>query len=236
MSLINPAPAAVLGNPFGPRKSINAGGYKTDGFHDGQDFKNNGQTFPVYAAAAGTVVSIGRPNGTYSGRFVYNGSGGNSVVIQHDGVAGVAATGYAHFASVAVSAGERVSAGQYLGMAGTTGASTGIHLHFVVWPKLPWISFATVEPMQFINGGGAPGAGEEDDMFTEQDRNRLNACYGALYGPKNLGAAQLSWANPDGVKKAQYGMFDVDIETQRIVKELSNQVKALSAQVAALKK
>lgn len=224
--LTNPAPDAVLGNPFGPRKSISAGGYVTDGFHDGQDFKNNGRTFRVYAAAAGTVVSIGRPNGTAVGRFVYNGSGGNSVVIQHDGIPGVAATGYAHFASVAVSAGQRVVAGQYLGMAGTTGASTGIHLHFVVWPRLPWISFATVEPMQFINGGGAPGSGDEDDMFTEQDRQRLNAVYAAIFGPANIGARTVTWKDVDGgVRSLRYGLADTLIENQKRITELPAKVR-----------
>jgi murein DD-endopeptidase MepM/ murein hydrolase activator NlpD len=73
---------------------------------------------PVAAAAAGTVTHAG-PAGTY----------GNLVMIRHaDGLE----TRYAHLSSVAVKKGDHVAAGQEVGAVGTTGRSTGPHLHFEV--------------------------------------------------------------------------------------------------------
>jgi murein DD-endopeptidase MepM/ murein hydrolase activator NlpD len=73
---------------------------------------------PVSAAAAGTVVSAG-PAGTY----------GNLVTVRHgNGVE----TRYAHLSATTVKAGDHVDAGQQIGNVGTTGYSTGPHLHFEV--------------------------------------------------------------------------------------------------------
>ncbi|HEX8001266.1 MAG TPA: M23 family metallopeptidase [Mycobacteriales bacterium] len=70
----------------------------------------------IVAALPGVVVTAG-PMGTY----------GNLVVIDHgDGFA----TAYAHQSQVLVSEGQRVSRGQRIGLVGSTGASTGPHLHF----------------------------------------------------------------------------------------------------------
>jgi murein DD-endopeptidase MepM/ murein hydrolase activator NlpD len=73
---------------------------------------------PVSAAAAGTVVQAG-PAGTY----------GNLVTVRHgNGVE----TRYAHLSATTVKAGDHVDAGQQIGNVGTTGYSTGPHLHFEV--------------------------------------------------------------------------------------------------------
>lgn len=77
-----------------------------------------GSWTPIYAATSGTV--------TYSG---YNGGYGNVVYIDHGG--GVS-TRYAHQIQTAVSRGEWVGAGQLIGYVGSTGDSTGPHLHFEV--------------------------------------------------------------------------------------------------------
>jgi murein DD-endopeptidase MepM/ murein hydrolase activator NlpD len=70
----------------------------------------------IVAALGGTVVTAG-PMGSY----------GNLVVIDHgDGFA----TAYAHQSRVLVSSGQRVAKGQRIGLVGSTGASTGPHLHF----------------------------------------------------------------------------------------------------------
>jgi murein DD-endopeptidase MepM/ murein hydrolase activator NlpD len=72
----------------------------------------------VDAAAAGTVTHAG-PAGTY----------GNLIVIKHaDGVE----TRYAHLSATSVKEGQQVQAGQPIGAVGTTGYSTGPHLHFEV--------------------------------------------------------------------------------------------------------
>jgi murein DD-endopeptidase MepM/ murein hydrolase activator NlpD len=73
---------------------------------------------PVAAAAGGTVVHAG-PAGTY----------GNLVTLRHDNGF---ETRYAHLSSVDVKVGDRVEAGSGLGKVGSTGYSTGPHLHFEV--------------------------------------------------------------------------------------------------------
>lgn len=73
---------------------------------------------PIVAAASGTVYSAG-----------WLGGYGNAVVIVHSG--GLS-TLYAHQSSLAVSSGSSVSQGQTIGYVGSTGFSTGNHLHFEV--------------------------------------------------------------------------------------------------------
>lgn len=83
--------------------------------HTGQDFAV-GIGAPVRSVGAGRVV-----------RVACGGGFGVEVVVRHeDG----SYTQYAHLASVAVDQGERVRTGQWVGQAGTTGNSTGPHLHF----------------------------------------------------------------------------------------------------------
>ncbi len=95
-------------------------GYRTydNSFHKGMDFAAPAGT-PIYAADAGTVVIAG-----------YSNSAGNWVVISHgDGLT----TKYMHMVSTPyVSAGQYVSRGQNIGAVGTTGNSSGNHLHFQV--------------------------------------------------------------------------------------------------------
>ncbi|MDI3402711.1 M23 family metallopeptidase [Streptomyces cavernicola] len=85
--------------------------------HTGQDFAV-GIGAPVRAAGAGEVVRVTCGQGF-----------GIEVVVKH---AGGYYTQYAHLAAVTVDQGERVRTGQWLGQAGTTGNSTGPHLHFEV--------------------------------------------------------------------------------------------------------
>lgn len=85
--------------------------------HSGIDIPASYGT-PVIAAAAGTVISAG-----------YQGSYGNAVIISHGG--GLY-TLYAHNSSLVVSVGQTVEKGQQVSRIGSTGSSTGNHLHFEV--------------------------------------------------------------------------------------------------------
>lgn len=76
---------------------------------------------PLMAAAAGEVI-VAKASG-------YNGGYGQYVVIQHDNGS---QTLYAHMSSVSVSSGESVAKGQVIGAVGSTGKSTGAHVHFEV--------------------------------------------------------------------------------------------------------
>ncbi|MDA5283709.1 peptidoglycan DD-metalloendopeptidase family protein [Streptomyces sp. Isolate_45] len=85
------------------------------GFHTGIDLAVPTGT-PVVAAAAGTVVTAD-----------WQGSYGNAVIIQHaDG----RYTLYAHLSTITVKQGDQVAAAQEIGLSGSTGNSTGPHLHF----------------------------------------------------------------------------------------------------------
>ncbi|GGW23561.1 M23 family metallopeptidase [Streptomyces xantholiticus] len=94
-----------------------SGAMWSSGYHTGVDFAASSGT-SVKAIGAGTVVSAG-----------WGGSYGNEVVIQHsDGTY----SQYAHLSSLAVSTGQSVTGGQQIGLSGSTGNSSGPHLHFEV--------------------------------------------------------------------------------------------------------
>lgn len=104
-----PVAGAVLSAHYGQ-----VGGWSS-GYHTGVDFAVPTGT-SVRAAGAGTVVTA-----------AYEGAYGNNVVIRHrDG----RYTQYAHMSSLGVSPGQPVSGGQGIGLSGSTGNSTGPHLHF----------------------------------------------------------------------------------------------------------
>jgi murein DD-endopeptidase MepM/ murein hydrolase activator NlpD len=93
------------------------GGYWSSGIHTGLDFAGPTGT-PILAAASGKVVSTG-----------YEGSYGNQIIIDHgDGYQ----TTYNHLSGIGVSVGDKVSTGDRIGRRGSTGNSTGAHLHFEV--------------------------------------------------------------------------------------------------------
>ena len=86
--------------------------------HAGIDFRASyGQ--PIYAVTDGTVAFAGR-----------HGGHGNYVKLNHGGGLG---TGYAHMSRIAVSSGQRVRRGQVIGYVGSTGLSTGPHLHYEMY-------------------------------------------------------------------------------------------------------
>jgi murein DD-endopeptidase MepM/ murein hydrolase activator NlpD len=104
--------------------------------HQGIDFAEpeNGQEL---AAAAGTVIMAGWNDGGY----------GNFVVIDHGNST---YTLYGHANKVLVSAGQHVVAGQPISLEGSTGDSTGPHLHFEVWNGM----WSRIEPASFLRAHG----------------------------------------------------------------------------------
>ena len=86
--------------------------------HQGQDFAAPLNT-PIHAPAPGIVSFVGIRSGY-----------GNTVEIDHG--RGFK-TRYAHLNAMAVSPGQRITLGQRIGAMGTTGRSTGVHLHYEVW-------------------------------------------------------------------------------------------------------
>ncbi|GAB3558912.1 peptidoglycan DD-metalloendopeptidase family protein [Spelaeicoccus albus] len=116
--LQNPAPGYPVTSNFGWRYHPI---YHTRKLHAGTDFGVPCGT-TVHAAAPGRVMSAG-----------YRIGAGNEVVINHGSVhGGQLATAYKHNSRLLVHAGQRVSRGQAISVSGTTGWSTGCHLHFEV--------------------------------------------------------------------------------------------------------
>ena len=119
--------------------AFGSGGKRWAKRHTGQDFAVPIGT-PVRAVGDGRVVKV-----ACAGAF------GMEVVVRHaDGYF----TQYAHLASVAVDQGERVDTGQWIGQSGTTGNSTGPHLHFEarVTPEMG----SAVDPVPWLTEREAP--------------------------------------------------------------------------------
>ncbi|MCX5394312.1 LysM peptidoglycan-binding domain-containing M23 family metallopeptidase [Streptomyces sp. NBC_00094] len=114
-----------------------SGSMWSSGYHTGVDFiASSGTT--VRAVGAGTVVSAG-----------WSGAYGNEVVIQHaDG----SYSQYAHLSSLAISSGQSVSGGQQIGLSGSTGNSTGPHLHFEIRTSPSYGS--DVDPLAYLRQHG----------------------------------------------------------------------------------
>ena len=110
-----------ISSEYGWRKNPVSGVNK---LHAGTDFAAAGGT-PIYAAASGYVQVAGWSTGGY----------GNYVIIYHGKMSdgNTYTTLYAHMRSVATSAGKYVKQGELIGYVGTTGNSTGNHLHLEVW-------------------------------------------------------------------------------------------------------
>lgn len=132
--------ALPLGKPLsGELEQTSSFGYRLDPFnrvaalHSGIDFRAP-YGAPVRATAAGRV-SVAEPTGGY----------GNMVEIQHEG--GLA-TRYGHLSAISVVAGQHVEAGQVVGRAGSTGRSTGNHLHYETR-----IDGEPVNPTRFLEAG-----------------------------------------------------------------------------------
>jgi len=141
-SLPLPKGSYSLSSPFGPRWGS---------FHYGQDFAAATGT-PIYAAAAGTVIEADctSPTCAVPGSLDMPG-GGWTVVISHGGIC----TRYHHAVRLGVAAGQQVQAGQVIAWVGSTGHSTGPHLHFEVHRGAPPVNNANaIDPMPFLRSVG----------------------------------------------------------------------------------
>lgn len=94
------------------------------GYHDGVDFSNNRQKTPLYPIYPG-VVELAKWGGDF----------GNVMVIKHDVEGDLYYSLYAHMDSFSVKAGDSVGYNTEIGIMGTTGNSTGIHLHLELFDK-----------------------------------------------------------------------------------------------------
>lgn len=130
-SLVWPTDSTYITSVQGPRTHPVTGQYKNHGGTDiGASYGSS-----IYAADSGTVVTVGYDANGY----------GNYVMIDHgNGMQ----TLYGHMSSVAVSQGQSVSKGQTIGYVGSTGLSTGAHLHYEVRQN-----GERVNPENYYSGG-----------------------------------------------------------------------------------
>lgn len=136
MAWIWPSVCKTISQPYGRRNARYAKGY-----HTGIDIACPAGS-PVRAVADGTVTFAG-----------YNGAYGNQVRQKIGG----AEVWYNHFATLRVKKGDGVSQGAILGYEGSTGMSTGPHLHFEVR-----INGKDVDPMPYLGGAKTIPAGSTD--------------------------------------------------------------------------
>jgi murein DD-endopeptidase MepM/ murein hydrolase activator NlpD len=135
--LLWPVHGAVLTQPFGctdvlfePRAPFCASGH----FHSGIDLASRLGT-PLHAAAGGVAQVANRPSGY-----------GLYVIVTHRGSV---STLYGHLEATPLQTGDRVAAGDLVGLMGSTGLSTGPHVHFEVRragrpeDPMPWLSAGT---------------------------------------------------------------------------------------------
>lgn len=113
------------------------GGMWSSGSHTGIDF-HAGMNTPVKSVAAGEIVEAGN-GGAY----------GNNIVVKHkDGTY----TQYGHLNSIGVSVGQSVKAGQQIGLSGSSGNSSGPHLHFEARGGADYGS--DIDPVSYLRGHG----------------------------------------------------------------------------------
>lgn len=133
--IVNPVDMSRISGGFGPREAPCAG---CSTFHDGADI-TPGNGAPIVSIADGVVVTAEENNGGL----------GVHVEVQHNVGAQVVTSSYGHmqYGSIAVSVGQQVTAGQLIGLVGSTGQSTGPHLHLemyyadgVRFDALPWLA------------------------------------------------------------------------------------------------
>lgn len=117
-------------SPFGWRRDP-IGGFRS--FHQGLDIAGSGE---VWCSNYGKVLRVG-----------YDKSAGNYVVVNHGVFNGVRLeTKYFHLSKILVRQGQSLKKGQVLGIQGTTGYSTGVHLHFQVEEN-----GVPVNPKKYVN-------------------------------------------------------------------------------------
>jgi murein DD-endopeptidase MepM/ murein hydrolase activator NlpD len=143
-------------------------GYKR--MHSGIDY-GGGYGAPIYAVTDGTVTIAGRHGGY-----------GNFVKLSHGGGMG---TGYGHMSRIAVRPGQRVNRGQLIGYIGSTGLSTGPHLHFEVYRNGQAVNPASVS---FVTRARLEGKALAD--FRARIRQLTTVAPGAALTPVAAKAAE----------------------------------------------
>ena len=152
-----------ISSKYGPRTVEGQSGY-----HKGIDIACSNDV--IIASKSGTVIAKndGCPRGSYGSSC--GGGYGNYVIIDHgDGTSTV----YAHMLkdTVEVNVGDKVNQGQKLGLMGSSGSSTGNHLHFEVR-----INGEKVDPLQYVSAESPRPAGQVSIGYESGSSNMQSVC------------------------------------------------------------
>lgn len=189
-SLIMPAQGPIS-DGFGPREAPTPGASTN---HPGIDIAAAGGS-PVVAGADGTVTLAG-PNGGL----------GNCVIIQHGDTGYVTKYGHMQDGSLTVSAGQSVKQGQQVGAVGSTGTSTGNHLHFQLEQN-----GTPIDPMPYLNGSSSSADSSSKGATKKKaaKSSGAQASAGSSSGAGYLGFSQdllgLIQGPPTGVNQFSFG-------------------------------
>lgn len=175
VSLVWPVPSSkVITQDFGERPDYYARFQWTIG-HSGLDIRTRTAAFPsgigtpIVAAKGGTVRHAGEH------RYANGNPTGYGIAIELDHPDG-SRTLYAHLSGLQVSQGDRVMAGQSIGMGGATGNVSGPHLHFELWvppftqPGIWGRRNPTPYLEEIVFGGSGVRALGEPDASIEKER------------------------------------------------------------------
>ena len=178
IAFTHPLPGATVTSAFGYRKAPLTGASTK---HQGVDLAR-GVSTDVLAAADG-IVTFAAPKG----------KGGNTIIIQHLNAdrKALCTTHYMHLAKILVSRDQVVVAGQKIGVEGTTGNSTGVHLHFEC--RLP--NNDAIEPTQFIKGSMKAARRANPDGTADKSTVETVTNNGVLT-PENAAAKQSACPEP----------------------------------------
>lgn len=230
IDFIWPTSSRLIKSPYGWRIHPIEGIPK---FHEGVDIERITNSDPVWAASDGIVV--------YSG-FHTNSNGnpgyGNLVIINYNWQGKIMQTRYAHLASISVSKNQRISQGTRIGIMGTTGNSTGIHLHYEV-READSMSDTISGPRsinpetfhQFIDDGG--GIQSIKDFMTIKNRRDVKVGFsddgfGLSLGDRFLSLDYILNTSVDKLKDLGLTERELSLLIQNDVMDLnSNQIQEL---------
>lgn len=104
--------------------------------HDGVDITGDGYNSPIFASESGKVY-----------KAFYNDIRGNQIILYHGNNI---YTVYSHLNRIDVLEGQEVKRKQRIGTMGSTGMTTGVHLHFSIWNKEPYVEGNPLNPLDYI--------------------------------------------------------------------------------------
>lgn len=131
-------------------------------FHHGIDIAGPEASINIIASASGTVITA--VSGCVKGNYSCGGGYGNYVIIEHGNGD---YTVYAHLYSVKVSVGDTVQQGQVIGLMGTTGSSTGSHLHYEIRQGGNSSAY-TVDPLSVVSPDNPRPKGAAGDFSVHE--------------------------------------------------------------------